>query len=147
MFLMPSLFSSSAVVNLHFFCPKSASVLSSCYSWYQLTWNSLQLEFSVNDWFKLVKIRNIYRLHRSLKRQFFESRRNPSNYLKKLKLPIVRKKKGETFVLSLSRVLKLQIVSLRIPKTLSIFLIFVAYLMRYKGVFSFFANFSTTFDS
>ena len=39
---------------------------------------------------KLVKIRNFYRLHRSLKRQFFESRRNPSNYLKKLKLPIVR---------------------------------------------------------
>ena len=27
-------------------------VLSSCYSWYQLTWNSLQLEFSVNDRFK-----------------------------------------------------------------------------------------------
>ena len=40
--------------------------------------------------FKLVKIRKFYRLHRSLKRQFFESRRNPSNYLKKLKLPIVR---------------------------------------------------------
>ena len=42
----------SAVVNLHFSCPKSASVLSSYYSWYQLTWNCLQLEFSVNDRFK-----------------------------------------------------------------------------------------------
>ena len=37
--------------------------------------------------FKLVKIRNFYRLQRSLKRQFFDSRRNPSNYLIKLKLP------------------------------------------------------------
>ena len=31
--LVPSLFRSSAVVNFHFLCPKSASVLSSCYSW------------------------------------------------------------------------------------------------------------------
>ena len=77
--------------------------------------------------FKLVKIRNFYRLHRSLERKFFESRRNPSNYLKKIKLPIARWKKCETFVLSLSRVLKLQIASMRIPKTLSIFLIFFAY--------------------
>ena len=36
------------VVNLHFLCPNSASVLSSCYSWYQFTWNCLQLEFSEN---------------------------------------------------------------------------------------------------
>ena len=35
-------FRSSAVVNLHFSCPKSASA----------TWNCLQLEFSVNDRFK-----------------------------------------------------------------------------------------------
>ena len=34
--------------------------------------------------FKLVKILNFYRLL-SLKRQFFESRRNPSSYLKKNK--------------------------------------------------------------
>ena len=45
-------FCSSAVVNWHFSCPKSASVLGLCYSWYQLTWNCLQLEFSVNDRFK-----------------------------------------------------------------------------------------------
>ena len=37
----------SVVVNLH-----PASVLSSCYSWYQFTWNCLQLEFSENHWFK-----------------------------------------------------------------------------------------------
>ena len=41
-------FRSSVVVNLHFSCPNSASVLSSCYSWYQFTWNCLQLEFSEN---------------------------------------------------------------------------------------------------
>ena len=45
-------FRSSVVVNLHFSCPNSASVLSSCYSWYQFTWNCLQLEFSENHWFK-----------------------------------------------------------------------------------------------
>ena len=45
-------FGSSAVVNLHFSCSNSASVLSSCYSWYQLTWNCLQLEFSENHRFK-----------------------------------------------------------------------------------------------
>ena len=45
-------FPSSVVVNLHFSCPNSASVLSSCYSWYQFTWNFLQLEFSENHWFK-----------------------------------------------------------------------------------------------
>ena len=39
-------FRSSVVVNLHFSCPNSASVLSSCYSWYQFTWNCLQLEFT-----------------------------------------------------------------------------------------------------
>ena len=37
--LVPSLFRSSAVVKLHFSCLNSASVLSSCYSWYFLTWN------------------------------------------------------------------------------------------------------------
>ena len=46
-------FRSSVVVNLHFSCPNSASVLSSCYSWYQFTWNCLQLEFSENHWFKV----------------------------------------------------------------------------------------------
>ena len=46
--LVPSLFRSSAVVNVHFLCPISASVLSSCYSWYLWTWNCLQLEFSDN---------------------------------------------------------------------------------------------------
>ena len=46
-------FRSSVVVNLHFSCPNSASVLSSCYSWYQFTWNCLQLEFSENHWFKI----------------------------------------------------------------------------------------------
>ena len=45
-------FRSSVVVNLHFWCPNSASVLSSCYSWYQFTWKCLQLEFSENHWFK-----------------------------------------------------------------------------------------------
>ena len=30
--LVPSLFRSSAVVNLHFSCPNSASVLSTCHS-------------------------------------------------------------------------------------------------------------------
>ena len=40
--------------------------------------------------FRLVKIRNFYRFHRSLKRQSFDSRWNPSNYLKKVKLPSVR---------------------------------------------------------
>ena len=34
------------------------------------------------DAFIARKIRNFYYLHKSLKRQFFESRRNPSNYLK-----------------------------------------------------------------
>ena len=32
--------------------PNSVSELSSCCSWYLLTWNCLQLEFSDNDWFK-----------------------------------------------------------------------------------------------
>ena len=50
--LVLSLFRSSAVVNLYFLCPKSASVLSSCYSWYFWTWNCLQLEFSDNHRFK-----------------------------------------------------------------------------------------------
>ena len=45
-------FRSSVVVNLHFSRPNSASVLSSCYSWYQFTWNCLHLEFSENHWFK-----------------------------------------------------------------------------------------------
>ena len=45
-------FRSSVVVNLHFSCRKSASVFSSCYSWYELTSNCLQLDFSVNDRFK-----------------------------------------------------------------------------------------------
>ena len=49
--LVPSLFESSAVVNLHFSCPNVASVLSLCYSWYLLTWNCLQLQFSDNDRF------------------------------------------------------------------------------------------------
>ena len=40
-------FRSSAVVNLHFSCPNSASVFSSCYSGYQLTWNCLQLEYMI----------------------------------------------------------------------------------------------------
>ena len=35
--LVLSLFQSSVVVNLHVSCPNSASVLSSCYSWYLLT--------------------------------------------------------------------------------------------------------------
>ena len=35
--LILSLFQSSVVVNLHVSCPNSASVLSSCYSWYLLT--------------------------------------------------------------------------------------------------------------
>ena len=48
-------FRSSVVVNLHFSCPNSTSVLSSCYSWYQFTWNCLQLEFSENHWFKVKK--------------------------------------------------------------------------------------------
>ena len=45
-------FRSSAVVNSDYSCPNSASVLSSCFSWYQLTWNCLQLEFSDNYRFK-----------------------------------------------------------------------------------------------
>ena len=47
--LVPNLFRSSGVVNLHFLCPNSASVISSCYCWHLLTWNCLQLEFSDND--------------------------------------------------------------------------------------------------
>ena len=50
--LVPSLFRFSAVVNLHFSCPKSTSVLSSCFSWHLWTWNCLQVEFSDNDRFK-----------------------------------------------------------------------------------------------
>ena len=38
-------------VILHVSCPNSASRLSSCYSWYLLTWNCVQLEFSDNDRF------------------------------------------------------------------------------------------------
>ena len=49
--LVPSLFRFSAVVNLHFSFPNSASVLSSCYFWYLLTWNCLQLKFTANDLF------------------------------------------------------------------------------------------------
>ena len=47
--LVPSLFRPSAVVNWHFSCPNSTSVLSSFYSWYFWIWNCLQLEFSDND--------------------------------------------------------------------------------------------------
>jgi len=36
---------------------------------------------------------------------------------------------------------------MRIPRTLSIFQIFFAYLMRQKAIFSFFANFSKTLNS
>lgn len=50
--LVPSLFRSSVVVNLHVSCPNSTSVLSSSYSWQILTWNCLQLEYSDNGWFK-----------------------------------------------------------------------------------------------
>ena len=50
-------------------------------------------------------------------------------------------------MLSLSRVLKLYIVSMRIPRTLSIFPDIFCIFNEVKGVFSFFANFSTTLDS
>ena len=50
-------------------------------------------------------------------------------------------------MLSLPCVLLLQSVSMRIPRTWSIFRIFFAYLMRQNTVFSFFANFSTTLNS
>ena len=59
--LVTSLFLSSAVVNSHFSCPNSASVLSSYYSRYLLTWNCLQLEFSDNDRFKAgVHVRAVF---------------------------------------------------------------------------------------
>ena len=54
--------------------------------------NYLNVNFDIGHTkmrFKLVKIRNFYCFHRSLKRQFFDSRRDPSNYLKKIKLPSV----------------------------------------------------------
>ena len=51
--LVPSLFQSVLCCGkFTFLCSNSASVLSSCYSWYLLIWNCLQLEFSDNDRFK-----------------------------------------------------------------------------------------------
>ena len=49
---VPSLFRSSSVVNLQFSYANSASVLRSRYSWYLLTWNCLQFEFSDKGRFK-----------------------------------------------------------------------------------------------
>ena len=49
--LVPRLFRSAAVVNFHYSRPNSASVLSSCYSWYLLIWNCLQLKFGGNNRF------------------------------------------------------------------------------------------------
>ena len=69
-------------------------------------WNNIDIGHTSMH-FKLVKIRNFYHFYRSLKRQFFDSRWNPSKYFEKLKLPIVTQEKGEALMLSLSCVLEL----------------------------------------
>ena len=46
----------------------------------------------------LVIIRNFYRFHGSLKRQFFDSRRNPSKYLKKSKFLVLDGRKDAKFI-------------------------------------------------